>query len=75
MKILILTTVRYYLTSTRLTKGFSAGSDGKESACKGGDLGSIPGLGKLTTGTFIPGWWTYQLVQLFWKNIVHYLII
>ena len=27
-------------------KGFPAGSDGKESACKAGDLGLIPGLGK-----------------------------
>ena len=26
--------------------GFSGGSDGKESACKAGDLGSIPGLGR-----------------------------
>ena len=26
--------------------GFSGGSDGKESACSTGDLGSIPGLGR-----------------------------
>ena len=26
--------------------GFSGGSDGKESTCNMGDLGSIPGLGK-----------------------------
>ena len=26
--------------------GFPGGSDGKESACSVGDLGSIPGLGK-----------------------------
>ena len=26
--------------------GFPGGSDGKESACNAGDLGSIPGLGK-----------------------------
>ena len=26
--------------------GFSGGSDSKESACNGGDLGSIPGLGR-----------------------------
>ena len=26
--------------------GFSGGSDGKESTCKAGDLGSIPGLGR-----------------------------
>ena len=28
------------------TLGFPGGSDGKESACNAGDLGSIPGLGK-----------------------------
>ena len=27
-------------------KGFSSGSDGKESACNAEDLGSIPGLGR-----------------------------
>ena len=27
-------------------KGFPGGSDGKESACSAGDLGSIPGLGR-----------------------------
>ena len=26
--------------------GFPGGSDGKESACSAGDLGSIPGLGR-----------------------------
>ena len=26
--------------------GFPGGSDGKESACNSGDLGSIPGLGR-----------------------------
>ena len=26
--------------------GFPGGSDGKESACKSGDLGLIPGLGR-----------------------------
>ena len=30
-----------------LTKGFLGGSDGKESACNAGDLGSIPGSGRL----------------------------
>ena len=30
--------------------GFSGGSDGKESACSAGDLGSIPGLGKSPGG-------------------------
>ena len=30
----------------RFSMGFSGGSDGKESACNAGDLGSIPGLGR-----------------------------
>ena len=30
--------------------GFPNGSDGKESACNGGDLGSIPGLGRSPGG-------------------------
>ena len=29
-----------------LLQGFAGGSDGKESACNSGDLGSIPGLGR-----------------------------
>ena len=31
---------------TYVMMGFSGGSDGKESACNAGDLGSIPGLGR-----------------------------
>ena len=35
--------------------GFLGGSDGKESACNMGDLGSIPGLGRfLAKGTGYP---------------------
>ena len=30
--------------------GFPGGTDGKESACNGGDLGSIPGLGRSPGG-------------------------
>ena len=30
--------------------GFPGGSDGKESACKEGDLGSVPGLGRSPGG-------------------------
>ena len=30
--------------------GFPGGSDGKESACNVGDLGSIPGLGRSPGG-------------------------
>ena len=29
-----------------MVAGFPGGSDGKESACSAGDLGSIPGLGR-----------------------------
>ena len=29
------------------TRGFPGGADGKESACNAGDLGSIPGSGKI----------------------------
>ena len=41
--------------------GFPGGSDGKESACNAGDLGSIPGLGRSSGGgnppspVFLPG--------------------
>ena len=41
--------------------GFPGGSDGKESACHVGDLGSIPGLGRSPGGgcgnppVFLPG--------------------
>ena len=31
-------------------RGFSGGSDGKESACNAGDLGLIPGLGRSPGG-------------------------
>ena len=34
----------------RHTWGFPSGSDGKESACNAGDLGSIPGLGRSPGG-------------------------
>ena len=30
--------------------GFPGGSDGKESACNAGDLGSVPGLGRSPGG-------------------------
>ena len=35
-----------FCLSPRLTGGFPGGSDGKESACNAGYLGSIPGLGR-----------------------------
>ena len=62
------------------TLGFPGGSDGKESACKAGDPGSIPGLGKyLREGNGNPlqysclgnpmdrgGWWAtvHRVVEL-----------
>ena len=33
---------------------FPGGSDGKESACNAGDLGSIPGTGKTPWGKIMP---------------------
>ena len=30
--------------------GFTGGSDGKESTCNAGDLGSVPGLGRFPGG-------------------------
>ena len=48
-----------YLLRTLPLLGFPSGSDGKESACSVGDLGSIPGLGrspgeKNGTSVFLP---------------------
>ena len=37
---------RVFWASAEVTEGFPGGSDGKESACNVGDLGSIPGLGR-----------------------------
>ena len=47
------------LTQAHLVKamGFPVGSDGKESACSAGDLGSIPGLGRS------PGEWHGNALQ------------
>ena len=39
-----------HVTQFLLPKGFLGGSDGKESACNVGDLGSIPRLGRFTGG-------------------------
>ena len=49
----------YY--TLRHLMGFPGGSDGKKSACSGGDLGLIPGLGRSLgeewqpTPVFLPG--------------------
>ena len=36
----------YHYTSLKLKKGFPGGSEVKASACNGGEVGSIPGLGR-----------------------------
>ena len=38
------------LSLTLLLMSFPGGSDGKESACNAGDLGSVPGLGRSPGG-------------------------
>ena len=51
--------------------GFPGGSDGKESACNAGDLGSIPGLGRSAgegKGYTIQFSWASLVVQLV-KNL------
>ena len=45
--------------------GFPGGSDGKESACHAGDLGSIPELGRF------PGEWEWQLTSVFLAGESH----
>ena len=35
-----------FITKYGINLGFAGGSDGKESTCNVGDLGSIPGLGR-----------------------------
>ena len=40
------------IVSTQGKEGFLGGSDGKESACNAGDLGSIPGLGRSLGGGY-----------------------
>ena len=37
-------------SNSLLCQGFPCGSDGKESACNEGDLGSVPGLGRSPGG-------------------------
>ena len=45
LKYLLPFSLRKHLLTPSLDLGFPGGSDGKESACNAGDLGSIPGLG------------------------------
>ena len=51
---------------TQLSEGFPGGSDGKESTCNGGDLGSIPGLGR--SGYPLRSSWASLVAQLV-KNL------
>ena len=44
--------------------GFPGGSEGKASACNAGDLGSIPGLGKIP-------WRRERLPPVFWPGEFH----
>ena len=54
-----------HLDKFPLSSSFSSGSDGKESACNAGDLGSVPGLGRF------PGEGNgYPLQYSFWENPV-----
>ena len=55
--------------------GFPGGPDDKESACNGGDVGSIPGLGRSTGGrhgnSLILAWrilWTEEPGGLQWGH-------
>ena len=50
MKRYVLHLLPAYLGYLEEASGFPGGSDGKESTCNGGDLGSIPGLGRSPGG-------------------------
>ena len=61
-----------YFSSITDHRGFPGGSDGKETACNAGDLGSIPGLGRpleeeMATHSSILAWripWTKEPAEL-----------
>ena len=46
IKIFACSGITNYSKLLRQEKTFPGGSDGRESACNGGDLGSVPGLGR-----------------------------
>ena len=46
INLLLLISSLFFLSNKGSTRGFSGGSDDKESSCNSGDLGSIPGLGR-----------------------------
>ena len=61
-----------YFSSITDHRGFPGGSDGKETACNAGDLGSIPGSGRpleeeMATHSSILAWripWTKEPAEL-----------
>ena len=58
----------HHLTVSRFNTGAPGGSDGKESACSVGDLGSIPGLGRS------PGEGIGYPLQYSWASLVAQLV-
>ena len=56
-------------------KGFHGGSDGKESTCNAGDLGSIPGLGGAPGGEYgYPlqcSWMENSMDRVAWRATIH----
>ena len=58
-----------------MKKGFPGGSDGKESGCSAGDLGSIPGFGKFPgEGNGYPLQYSYlenPMDRRAWQVIAH----
>ena len=51
------------------TRGFPGGSDGKESACNVGNLGSTPGLGMATHPIILV--WRIPMDRGAWRATVH----
>ena len=43
---MLTTTLKIFLSLVQKERGFSGGSDGKETTCNMGDLDLIPGLGR-----------------------------
>ena len=66
---------RFYFIAIRTAKCFPGGSDGKESACNVGDLGSILGLGRsleegMATHSSILAW-RIPMDKGTWQAMVH----
>ena len=77
LKYLLSFSLRKHLLTHSLDQGFPGGSDGRESACNAGDLGSIPALGRPPgegngTHSSVLAWkipWTEEPVV--WRATVH----